>query len=239
MKQALVLRHLMFEDLGLLRPALERAGYAPRYVEIGVDALDGIDPQAPDLAVILGGPVSVYEADRYPYLDAERAWIGARLRMDRPTLGICLGAQLMAAALGARVYPGGFKEIGWSALAPGADCAGFPAFRQYIDATPAVLHWHGDTFDLPPGARHLASSSLTPHQAFARGRNALALQFHAEFEPARLEQWLIGHALEIASTPGVTPDGLRADTRRYAQPYTEAAAALFDAWLAGLDAATG
>lgn len=234
MKNALVLRHLAFEDLGLLHGVLEGAGYAVRYIEAGVDALADHAPLEADLLVILGGPISVYDTDDYPWLHAHVAWLRERLLADRPTLGICLGAQLMAAALNARVYGGGRKEIGWAQLTLGREGEDFPGMADYLRQTPAVLHWHGDTYELPSGARHLASSALYENQAFAWGAHCLALQFHPEFEARRLEQWLIGHCLELAAAPGVTPPILRADTARYAPQAQAAGARFFRTWLATL-----
>jgi GMP synthase (glutamine-hydrolysing) len=234
MKTALVLRHLAFEDLGRLRPALEQAGYAIRYLEAGVDALALHLPLEPDLLVILGGPISVYDIEDYPWLTKEIDWIRERLLADRPTLGICLGAQLMARALNAKVYPGRAKEIGWSKLSRGREGEDVAGLARYLEDAGAVLHWHGDTYALPSGARHLASSELYENQAFAWGAHCLALQFHPEFDGLKLEQWLIGHCLEIAAAPGVTLAGLRADTARYVAQSQAAADEFFATWIGSL-----
>lgn len=231
MKTALVLRHLAFEDLGLLKRVLERAGYAIRYIEAGVDPLTAHAPLDADLLVVLGGPVSVYDTDAYPWLRQEIDWLRERLLADRPTLGICLGAQLMAAALNARVYAGGHKEIGWAPLTLGREGEDFAGMEDYLRQAPAVLHWHGDTYDLPSGARHLASSAHYENQAFAWGAHCLALQFHPEFEAHRLEQWLIGHALEIGATPGLTLDGLRAQTALHGARAQAAGERFFATWI--------
>jgi GMP synthase (glutamine-hydrolysing) len=233
MKTALVLRHLAFEDLGLLQPVLQQAGYAIRYLEAGVDAL-GAAPLEADLLVILGGPISVYDVEDYPWLTEEIHWIRERLLADRPTLGICLGAQLMARALNAKVYAGGTKEIGWAPLRRGRETTDTAGFDAYLAQTGTVLHWHGDTYDLPSGARHLAASALYENQAFAWGAHCLALQFHPEFDPRRLEQWLIGHCMEIAATPNVTPASLRADTALHASQAQTAAEQFFTTWIASL-----
>jgi GMP synthase (glutamine-hydrolysing) len=234
MKTALVLRHLAFEDLGRLQPALEQAGYAIRYIEAGVDALAVHPPLEPDLVIILGGPISVYDIEDYPWLAAEINWVRARLLEDRPTLGICLGAQLMAAALNAKVYPGRAKEIGWSKLSRGREGEDVAGWDQYLSDAGAVLHWHGDTYELPSGARHLASSALYENQAFAWGAHCLGLQFHPEFDATRLEQWLIGHCMEIAAAPGVTLAGLRAGTAQHAAQSQAAASRFFDSWIGSL-----
>jgi GMP synthase (glutamine-hydrolysing) len=234
MKTALALRHLAFEDLGGLAPVLEEAGYAIHYLEMGVAPLAMIPPLAADLVIVLGGPVTTYELDAYPWLAEEIGWIRARLLEDQPTLGICLGAQLMAAALGARVYPGARKELGWRPVQATVQAAAVPGLADYLEGAGAVMHWHGDTFDLPRWARRLASSALTANQAFGWGKQCLGIQFHPEFEPAQLERWLIGNALEIAQTEGVTPAALRADTARYGARAGEAAGRFFTRWIGSL-----
>src|SRR5258708_37621679 len=139
LKTAIAIRHVHFEDLGSLEPALERAGYRIRYADCCVDDIAALDPVAPDLVVVLGGPIGAYEDDLYPTLKDELSLLEMRLRANRPTIGICLGAQLMARALGAHVYPSGVKEIGWSqiTLRP-AGCES--AIRHLGQDNTAVLH---------------------------------------------------------------------------------------------------
>ncbi|REF69024.1 GMP synthase (glutamine-hydrolysing) [Paracoccus versutus] len=149
MKSALILRHLAFEDLGSFAPVLRDAGYQLQDVEAAVDPLP--DPLEPDLVVVLGGPIGVNDGAAYPCMTEERNWLAMRLAADRPTLGICLGAQLMAAVLGARVAPIAEKEIGFAPLtltAPGR--AGPLAHLSNIP----VLHWHGE--GLRPARRNRA-----------------------------------------------------------------------------------
>lgn len=238
MKTALALRHIAFEDLGQLAPLLQRHGYQVQYIDVGVDSFAYTSPLDADLVVVLGGPIAVYDAEHYPYLRAEIAWLRARLLEDLPTLGICLGAQLMAAALHARVYPGtAGKEIGWGRLQPGPDAQDMPWMAQLMGEDMRVLHWHGDTFDLPQGARHLASSSLYPNQAFAWGEHGLALQFHPEFDVRMVERWLIGHAHEIAHTRNISLAGLRADNEQYGSHFQVASQQFWEGWLGSLPAA--
>lgn len=214
MNTILALRHVAFEDLDRFAPLLTERGYAIRYVEAGYDDLAGLDPLADELWIVLGGPIGVYEQDAYPFLSEELQLLRARLTAGRPTLGICLGCQLIVEALGARVYPGHGKEIGWKPLTLTAAGLDSP-LAALADGTP-VLHWHGDTFDLPEGATLLASSDLYPHQAFSWGNHALALQFHLETTARGLERWFIGHAGEIAGTPGLDVPALRAATALHA-----------------------
>lgn len=230
-RTAFAIRHVAFEDLGLLAPVLAEAGYGIRIADAGGGPLPA-EADSADLLIVLGGPLGAYEADRYPFLADERRLLDSRLAAGQPTLGICLGAQLMAMALGARVYPGGKKEIGWSPL--NLTAAGRAGPLKALEGVP-VLHWHGDTFDLPPNAVLLAGSDVYPHQAFAIGQTILGLQFHGEADGARIEPWLIGHACEIAAA-GIDPRDLRAASLRHAAGLREAGAVLFRTWLRGLEA---
>ena len=225
--QCIALRHLAFEDLGVFRPVLEGRGFAIEYRQAGVMPPSGADWLAADLVVVLGGPVGVYEVDRYPWLAGEIEGVRARLQRGLPTLGVCLGAQLMAAALGARVYPGPAKEIGWSELT--LTDAGRRSSLLPLEAAP-VLHWHGDTFDLPAGATRLASTALTLNQAFEVEGFALATQFHAEVDGAAIETWLIGHAFELAHA-GVSVSELRARTAAVSAAAAAAGRAMLADWL--------
>lgn len=232
MRTALVVHHVDFEDLGSFGPILQSAGYSILQHASGSGPIDAM---AHDLLVVLGGPMGVYEADTHPGLIDEIEAVRQRLAADAPTLGLCLGAQIMAAALGARVYPGkAGKEIGWGtvSLTP----AGLEGPLSALAGVP-VLHWHGDTFDLPLGAVLLASSDRYRHQAFSFGRNGLALQFHPEVEAVGLEDWFVGHAAEIAETPGVSVPILRADTAANAPALRGAAEAFLTGWLAQISEA--
>jgi GMP synthase (glutamine-hydrolysing) len=229
MPHVLAIRHVAFEDLGTLAPILGERGLAVTYADAG-DGLAAIDPLAPPLVVILGGPIGAYAEADYPFLADERRIVAARLANRRPLLGICLGCQVLAMALGARVYPGPAKEIGWAPVTL-TDAGRASPLAPLGAHGVRVLHWHGDTFDLPDGADRLASTPLYANQAFAWGRAALGLQFHPEVTAPALEHWLIGHAGEIAATDGVSVAGLRADAARHAGRLCDAAAALFGRWL--------
>lgn len=228
MPSTLALRHVAFEDLGLLAPLLAERGHSVSYIDVPTADLDAVEVLSPDLLVVLGGPIGVYENDRYPFLDREVAWIEERIAARRPLLGICLGSQLIAKALGARVYPSGAKELGWAPVTLTA--GGAESCLAHLAGVP-VLHWHGDTFDLPTGAVHLASTALCRHQAFAYGAHTLALQFHAEAAGPALEAWFVGHTCEIAATPGVSVPALRAATLRHSSLLMERGSACWHAWL--------
>ncbi|ODT22682.1 MAG: glutamine amidotransferase [Kaistia sp. SCN 65-12] len=232
LRTAVVIRHLDFEDLGTFEAVLTAAGYRIHYHDLGVDERWTLDPLLPSLLVILGGPVSVYEADRYPFLEEERRILESRLASNMPTLGICLGAQQIAATLGAKVGPGGVKEIGFAELT--LTEAGRASPLRHLEGV-SVLHWHGDAFDIPEGAENLASTSLCATQGFALGRNILGLQFHPEVNAcAGIERWLVGHAVELAAA-GIDPRPLRADAERLGPALREAARKMLAEWLQGLN----
>ena len=234
MKSVLVIRHVAFEGLGLLGDVLAEHDYQITTMDAGDGHWEALDPNKPDLLVVLGGPISAYEQTLYPFLTAEYRCLETRLQAGRPTLGICLGAQLMAAVLGARVYPARQKEIGWAPIR--LTEAGQTSMLRHIGPDAPVLHWHGDTFDLPVGAALLASTDLCPNQAFSWGPAALGLQFHLEVLASDIEHWLIGHACEIAALrPATTVTTLRAETHRWAPGLAPQAANGFRHWLSGLD----
>jgi len=230
MPEVLAIRHVAFEHLGALEPELIRRGYQIRYWDAGIHDVSIMKDPSPDLLVVLGGPIGAYEEDVYPFLKDELQIIDSRLKQELPILGICLGSQLMARALGAKVYPGSQKEIGWGAITLTA--AGQRSCLAGLEGVGGrVLHWHGDTFDLPEGATLLASTEVAQNQAFSWGPKALGLQFHVELIPGEIERWLIGHACEIASTPDVNVPQLRSDTEHWGQPLTEAARKCLATWL--------
>ncbi len=229
-KRALALRHVAFEDVGVWSSVLGERGYDLHYVEVGPRSLPLEAIEACDLLIVLGAPIGVYETDAYPCLLDEIEAIRRRLAARRPTLGVCLGAQLMAAALGARVAPGPGKEIGYAPVELTPEGLGSPLAAI---AGSSVLHWHGDNFDLPAGAERLAATKLCPNQAFRLGDFALGLQFHIEADPDGLESWLIGHACELAAAK-LDPRTLRAEGRRHGVATAAAGRRVLSKWIEGL-----
>ncbi|WP_454625334.1 glutamine amidotransferase [Bradyrhizobium cenepequi] len=231
MKTVLVIRHVAFEDLGSFVAVLDSTGYRVEWHEAGMSPLRREAAAQADLVVILGGPIGVYEQADYPFLADEIDLARERMDADAPTLGICLGSQIMAAALGSTVYPGAQgKEIGWSPIALTDQGASGPLAELHASRT-QVLHWHGDTFDLPPKAKLLASTERYQNQAFSVGKRGLALQFHPEVTAAGLERWFVGHTLEIATTPGLSVAKLRDQSAAAAASLAECGPKFFAAWL--------
>jgi GMP synthase (glutamine-hydrolysing) len=228
---AIVLRHVTFEDLGTLESPLVARGFQIENVNAAEARFPLPQAQSCDLLVVLGGPIGVYDEKDYPFLTDEIALIGERISARKPILGICLGAQLMAAALGAGVYPGQHgAEIGWAPLKPAPDAHPPAWFAPLLAPGLSVFHWHGDTFDLPAGALHLAETELYAHQAFAIGEFALGLQFHPEVTADGLESWYVGHACELHHA-GISAARLRADARQHAAALEEAATRFWTLWL--------
>jgi GMP synthase-like glutamine amidotransferase len=207
------LQHVPFEGLGSIGPWLRSAGAdvtATRFFE---------DPALPDVAdvdllVAMGGPMSVNDEAGLPWLVAEKRCVREAVERGVPVLGICLGAQLIASALGARVYPNRVKEIGWLPIqAPPVAQEGLFQLPPEIE----VFHWHGETFDLPAGAVRLASSAACDNQAFQIGDRVVGLQFHLETTPESARAIVENCRDELVPGPYVQTEAalLGADPRKY------------------------
>ncbi len=181
--QVQVLQHVPFEGLGSIANWLSERGAAVHYTRFYQSAVLP-DLGSVDFVVALGGPMSVNDEREHPWLKQEKAFIKEAVGCGLPVLGVCLGAQMIASALGARVFANANKEIGWFPVQ--AASTDSDAFRFPPQTT--VFHWHGETFDLPSGAVHLASSTGCKNQAFQIGRNVIGLQFHLETTPETADQ---------------------------------------------------
>ncbi|MGH7797956.1 MAG: type 1 glutamine amidotransferase [Candidatus Binatia bacterium] len=189
MKKLLVLQHVAHELLGTLNPLLKRAGFRIRYVNFAryPDAQPSL--YGYDGLIVLGGPMSVNDANRLPHLISELKLIEDAMRREIPVLGICLGAQLIAKTLGADVYPNAEKEIGWYDVSPTEEAFSDPLLME-LQKTEKIFQWHGETFDIPKSTRHLAFSSLCANQAFRYGSKVYGFQFHMEVDAPMIHRWL-------------------------------------------------
>jgi len=230
MKRALIVRHTPFEGAAGFRLPIEQAGYEFHRINVSDPEFPAFDWLEPDLVVVMGGPMGVYERDAHPWIDGEVVGLAMRIAAQRPTLGVCLGSQMIAAALGAAVYPGPVKEVGFApVILTGAGAAS--PLRHVADVP--VLHWHGDTFDLPPGAERLAETGAYANQAFRIGEFLLALQFHPEMgEDPRFAEWLENK--DYIHAAGTDPQALAADHDRLGSAAVEAGRRLLAEWLAQL-----
>lgn len=230
MRECIAIRHLPFEDLGYFDDVLREENYRVRYVDAPLTDASGLARLDPDLLIVLGGPLGANDEHDYPFLDGELQLLEQRLRDQRPTLGICLGGQLMARVLGATVTRAARGEVGWIPLTLKEPAANTPL--RHFD-TP-VFHWHGDVFALPPGAASLASTPDCEHQAFAFGPNLLGLQFHPEVTPRGLETWYVGHYRALENNPRLDVHSLRNDAARFGAELETRGRRFLADWLRGL-----
>ncbi|MBN2130066.1 MAG: type 1 glutamine amidotransferase [Sedimentisphaerales bacterium] len=221
------LGHVPFEDAANIGAWAEQHGHTVTATRLYADEpLPGV--REIDALAIMGGPMNVYQHRRYPWLLAEKRFIEQALRAEIPIIGVCLGAQLVADVLGAKVSENNQIEIGWFPVR--MTDAVDPALLGGPPAAFTAFHWHGDTFEIPAGATRLAESDACPHQAFAYGPSVLALQFHLEYSADSIAQMLTHCGEELIDAPFIqTPAQIRAGL-----PHVEAATqrlfALLDRW---------
>ena len=216
MRKLLVCQHVAYEILGTLNPLLKDAGFRIRYVNFGrhphaQPSLDGYYG-----LVVLGGPMSVQQVDQFPHLATEVALVREAIRRNLPVLGICLGAQLVAKALGADVRANGEKEIGWYDVSLTAAGKQDPLLGHFAE-TERIFQWHGDILDIPENAIHLAESAACPAQAFRYGDNVYGFQFHLEVDAPMIGRWLEVpiHRAELEALGGrIDPEEIERETPR-------------------------
>jgi GMP synthase-like glutamine amidotransferase len=186
MPRVLAFRHVPFEGLGWIEQALRAHGIDFDYADLYAQPAPPVEPADSDGLIFLGGPMSVN--DDLPYLRSEEAYIRQAIDCGIPVLGVCLGSQLIARALGAQVRRNAVKEIGWFDICLTPSGRADPLFEM-LAGSETVFHWHSETFELPPGAELLASSERCRNQAFRIGPTVYGLQFHLEVTPAMIAGW--------------------------------------------------
>ncbi len=231
MKRALVVHHIAHEGLAGFAGPLIDAGYTIERLDVGDPGFADADFITPDVLVLLGGPMAVYRPDLFPWMDGEITRLGERLAARRPTLGVCLGAQMIAAALGAKVERGPVREVGFAPVALTVE-GGRSPLRALQDVP--VLHWHGDGFVVPEGGTLLAETAHYP-QAFAVGATILALQCHPEMGTADdgIEHWLDTDAAYV-SKAGASVVAIREDHARLGKEAAVAGRKMLRGWLGAL-----
>jgi len=229
--RALVVHHVEHEGLAAFAGPLAERGYTVEHVFAGAAGFASVDFLEPDLLILLGGPMGVYEREANPWIDGELARIAMRIMAGGPTLGVCLGAQLIAAALGAEVKRGPVREVGFAPMT--ITEAGRRSPLAVLDGVP-ILHWHGDGFAVPEGAVLLAETTHFP-QAFALGPTVLALQCHPEMGTADdgIDIWLAEDADYVIGA-GTTEAAIRADRAALGEAAARAGQHLLLGWLADL-----
>jgi GMP synthase (glutamine-hydrolysing) len=217
MRRLLVFQHVSFEILGTLHPLLKARGFRIRYANFGRHPDAHPEVTRYNGLVVLGGPMNVDDLKRHPHLAVEVELIRQAIDQGLPVLGICLGAQLIAKALNAPVYANRIKEIGWYDVCPTPAAKDDPLFGDFSEVE-KIFQWHGDTFELPAGAVHLAASRTCPRQAFRYGATVYGLQFHLEVDEPLIERWLTvpEHCAELAEGRGrIDPEVIRRETTLY------------------------
>jgi GMP synthase (glutamine-hydrolysing) len=229
-KTVWAIQHIGYEDLGSFEPVLKKRGFEISYLRSRTVDYKGLFAYDPDLVIDLGGPMGVYEDDKHPWINDELAFICDRVECEKPLMGICFGAQLIARALGAKVYKGEQgKEIGWSKISVNDEGMKTP-FRHFDGSKTMMMHWHGDTFDLPDGAVLLASSDKYHKQAYIYGDHIFAMQCHPEITENKLRLWYAADKGELAEV-GTTVEEMKSDAHRYAETLTCQTEKFLNEWL--------
>lgn len=233
MPKLLVFHHVPHELLGTLNPLLKEAGFRIKYVNFGRENYKIPDLDGYDGLIVLGGPMNVDEVEEYPYLIPELKAIEQAIDLEKPVLGICLGSQLIAKVLGAQVRKNKTKEIGWYDVMPTKEGKNDPLLSKLNDIE-KIFQWHGDTFDIPDGAVHLARSVDCENQAFKYGDNIYGFQFHLEVDKPMIKRWLIDpvNVKELEGLAGVIdPEEIKRETDIHIDRLKELGGSVFDEFI--------
>lgn len=211
--------HVPFEGPGIIPEWARAKAYKLEYVRLYQgDPLP--EAEEVDLLIIMGGPMNVFDFHIHAWMEDEIEWVKDFIALDRPVLGICLGAQIIAASLGEEVYPGPDKEIGWFNLQFFPSLGDFKIFRD-LPGAHKVFHWHGDTFNIPEGATRIAASQAFPNQGFIYNNKVIALQFHLEVTPESLRELVENCREELVKAPHVQTEKEILSEQKYFQTNQE------------------
>ncbi len=233
-----IIRHIGVEGLGSIEDVLKARNLHYKYIDTWRDSMP-LNVSNYSAVIILGGPMGVYEQDKYPFIKKELFLIEEARRLNIPVIGICLGSQMIAQALGGKVYKGSAKEIGWYDIHFTQEASHDKLFAsvkaaQDESTTIKVFQWHGDTFDLPGEAVVLASSKLYTNQAF-RVDNIYGLQFHIEVKEADIKNWIDEYKIELDSLKAsIDINKILVDARKYIGLLNKTSMRVFSAFFSSL-----
>jgi len=233
MGKLLVFQHVPYEILGTFDPLLKNEGFRVRYINFGREPDPEVNIGKYDGLIVLGGPMNVSQTEKYPHLLVEERLLARALELDMPIMGICLGAQLLAKTLGAKVMRCPEKEIGWYDVTPTEAGLKDPVLGHF-GGTRKIFEWHGDAFEVPEGAVGLAGSKAWPHQAFRYGEKAYGFQFHLEVNEALIGRWLgtPRYLEELSGMEGRTdPETIRRETALYIEQLKSLSANVFGSFI--------
>ena len=227
-KRVLVLQHAEPEHLGHIAEALTQEGVGYTYLRSDLGqpipkTLDGYQG-----LIVMGGPQSVYEEDRFPFLRAEKSLAHHAILMNRPVLGVCLGSQILAEVLGSRVYPGSAFELGWKKVRLSSEAA-YDPLLNHLQGEITPLHWHGDVYDLPEGAKPIGSSEIASVQGFSWEERAYGFLFHLEMTPAQLAAMVEAFPDDVARG-STTPAAIMAEAAEGFAALIEPGLEVFRRW---------
>jgi GMP synthase (glutamine-hydrolysing) len=229
-KEVWAIQHVGYEDLGSFEPVLKSRGFTVRYLTSRNVNYNDMYAGDPDLLVVLGGPMSPYDTDNHPWIPAEVDFVRERIATEKPLLGICFGSQIIAMASGSKTYKGQQgKEIGWEKITVNDDGMQTP-FRHLDGALTNMMHWHGDTFDMPDGAVRLASSEKYKDQAYIIGNHIIAMQCHPEVTESKLKLWYNGNKADLEELGKSVPQ-LEQNASEFGPQLQKQAALFLNEWL--------
>jgi GMP synthase (glutamine-hydrolysing) len=221
MKQVLVFRHVPHEGLGTIEAFLKGLKVQIQYCDLSDNDKPPTSCAGIDFVISMGGPMNADETERYPFLLAERDFLANAIKSNLPTVGVCLGSQIIARALGAQVKQGPSKEIGWYSVTLTDRGMRDPIFQCLRSKTPSVFQWHGDTFELPSGAVSLATSEMYRHQAFRYRNHVYAFQFHFEVTADMVRTWIEKNQAELEGVKRYISQSQIADEIEFQTPKLE------------------